>query len=93
MRSPRSAWHLVPVVTAGGEWKRMLKEVEASGRVVLACRSCGERVVLLGSVSDWYREGRETFGCGCGRELTLADRIGGARLDVAVLIREPDLSG
>lgn len=55
----------------------MLREVETSGRVVLACRSCGERVVLLGPVSDWYREGRETFGCECGREVTLADRISG----------------
>ena len=65
----------------------MLREVEASGRVVLACRSCGERTVLLGSVSDWYREGRETFGCECGREVTLADRIGEANLNVAVPMR------
>jgi hypothetical protein len=72
----------------------VLREVETSGRVVLACRSCGGRVVLLGPVSDWYREGRETFGCECGRELTLADRVGGVRLDdVAVPTREPDSTG
>ena len=52
-------------------------ELEASGRVVLACRGCGERLLLLGREDDWYGEGRPAFRCaGCGEELTLADRVG-----------------
>ena len=63
----------------------MPREVEASGRVVLSCRSCGERTILLGRPGDWHREGRETFGCECGREVTLADRIfGEVNLNAAV---------
>jgi hypothetical protein len=63
----------------------MLREVEASGCVVLSCRSCGERVVLLGRPGDWHREWRETFWCECGHEVRLADRIfGEVNLDVAV---------
>jgi hypothetical protein len=53
-----------------------LREIEATGSVVLACGSCEERTVLLGGADDWQREGRTTFSCGgCGRELTLADRV------------------
>ncbi len=56
----------------------------------MACRSCGERTVLLGNTGDWYREGRETFSCGgCGRELTLADRVGQVHLDTAGLAPGP----
>jgi hypothetical protein len=67
-----------------------VREIEASGRVVLACGSCGERTVLLGRTGDWYREGRETFSCsGCGRGLTLADRVGEVRLDTAGLAYGP----
>ena len=64
----------------------MTREVEASGHVVLSCRSCAERVVLLGRPGDWHREGRSTFTCGgCGREVTLADRIfGEVNLNAAV---------
>ena len=72
----------------------MLKEVEASGRVVLACPGCGERVVLLGRPGDWYRQGGVRLGCECGREVTLADRIvGEINLDVAVPLRKPGLDG
>jgi len=63
----------------------MPREVGTSGRVVLSCPGCAERVVLLGRPGDWYREGRETFGCQCGQKLTLADRVfGEVNLDVAV---------
>ena len=52
------------------------REFEASGRLVLACRGCDERVVLLGREDDWYREGRLSFRCsGCGERVTLADRV------------------
>lgn len=67
-----------------------LREIEASGCVVLACRSCEERMVLLGGADDWHREGRETFECGgCGRELALAEREVEARSDAAGLAPGP----
>ncbi len=64
----------------------MPREVEASGRVVLWCPGCAERVVLLGRPGDWHREGCSTFTCGgCGREVKLADRIfGEVNLNAAV---------
>lgn len=79
-------WHLVAIVTEGGR----LREIEASGCAILACRSCGERTVLLGASADWYGEGRSTFACGsCGREMTLADRVGEVHLDTAGLSPGP----
>jgi hypothetical protein len=54
---------------------RRSSEIEPSGRIVLGC-GCGERLILLGREEDWYAEGRSTFECECGRELTLADRVG-----------------
>jgi hypothetical protein len=62
-------------------------EIEASERIVLGC-GCGERLVLLGRADDWYAEGRETFECECGRELTLANRLERG-LGVEALIRGP----
>src|SRR5215210_4679333 len=65
-------WDLVPNVSEGGDKAR---EIEASGCVLLACRSCKERTLLLGATGDWYGMGRTSFVCaGCGREMTLADR-------------------
>lgn len=52
-----------------------MEELESSGRIVLACRGCGERVVLLGREDDWYGDGYPAFRCsGCGERVTLADR-------------------
>jgi hypothetical protein len=45
-----------------------------SRRVVLVCEECGDRVVLLGPLSAWRSEGA-VFECGCGKDLTLADRL------------------
>ncbi len=42
--------------------------------IVLVCEECGERVVLLGSLSTWRSE-RAVFECGCGEDLTLANRL------------------
>jgi hypothetical protein len=42
--------------------------------VVLVCEECGDRTVLGGRLSAWYSESTR-FGCECGRELTLADRL------------------
>jgi hypothetical protein len=66
----------VPIVFEGGDKAR---EIEASGCVLLACRACKERTLLLGATHDCYRKGRTTFVCaGCGSEITLADRGVGA---------------
>ena len=44
-------------------------------RIVLECGACHERTVL-GGPEDVWRSGRVTFECGgCGRGLTLADRL------------------
>ena len=78
------------IVPEGGDKK--LREIEASGLIVLACRSCGELTILLGHTRDWYREERPTFACcggGCGLGLTLADRVGEVRLDTAGLAPVP----
>ncbi len=54
-----------------------IAQVEPSGQTVLRCRGCGEGVVLIGLEEDWRSEGRTTFGCACGEELTLDDdRLG-----------------
>lgn len=50
--------------------------VDPSERIVLKCAGCAERLILLGLEEDWYREGRTSFPCGgCGREVTLANRV------------------
>jgi hypothetical protein len=54
--------------------------VHCSEQIVLECR-CGERIILLGFESDWHSEGRTTFECGCGRKLSLADRLDGDSFD------------
>lgn len=46
----------------------------SSKRIILVCEKCGELTVLGGPLSVWYSE-RTRFGCECGRELTLADRL------------------
>ena len=48
--------------------------VVCSEHIILEC-GCGERLILLGFESDWHSEGRTTFECECGEELTLADRL------------------
>ena len=53
-----------------------ISELEVLDRIVLGWKACGERVVLLGRVDDWYSEGRRSFACECGKKLTLADRVG-----------------
>jgi hypothetical protein len=45
-----------------------------SKRVILLCEECGERMVLGRPLSVWYSESTH-FGCECGKELTLADRL------------------
>jgi hypothetical protein len=59
--------------------------IRVAGRprsVVLVCEECGERVVLLGSLSAWRSEGA-VFECGCGKDLTLADRRDEKTTDLA----------
>ncbi len=38
------------------------------------CEECGERMVLGGPLSVWHSASTH-FGCECGKELTLADRL------------------
>lgn len=66
---------------------RRCSELEVSGRIVLGCGSCGERVVLLGREDDWHSEGRTVFACECGARLTLADRVGEGDLAIVELLR------
>lgn len=49
------------------------------GRIVLICEECGQRLVLSDPEFTSQLE-QLVFDCGCGEELTLADRIleGGA---------------
>ncbi|MDP8926178.1 MAG: hypothetical protein M3M97_04535 [Actinomycetota bacterium] len=48
--------------------------VECSGRVVLECKGCQEKLILLGREEDWREEGLTTFACGrCGRGVALPD--------------------
>lgn len=68
---------------------RRCSEMEPSGRIVLEC-GCGERLVLLGREDDWYAEGRKTFACECGNEITLADRVA-EESDIARLFRNLEL--
>jgi hypothetical protein len=46
--------------------------VECSGRLILACKKCGENTILLGLEEDWVSE-RTDFTCTCGQNLTLED--------------------
>ena len=54
----------------------------SSRKVILVCEECGERTVLGGALSVWYSESTH-FGCECGRELTLADRLDQQRVSTA----------
>jgi hypothetical protein len=54
----------------------------SSRRVILVCEECGERMVLGGPLSVWYSESPH-FGCECGREFTLADRLDQQRVSRA----------
>ena len=60
--------------------------VECSGRIVLVCKKCWETTILLGLEEDWLSE-RTDFTCGCGQNLTLADRENEDVLSVSRLLR------
>lgn len=47
-----------------------VEHIDCSGRIVLEC-GCGEKLLLLGRIGDWHREGRTAFDCRCGAKLTL----------------------
>ena len=65
------------------------RSIELSGRIVLECKGCGERVILLGRAEEWHQEGRTSIGCiGCGEELNLpVDDADEAALAVKDLLR------
>ena len=72
----RQRANLCPKRYLKGVHVQRISELELSEGIVLGCKTCGERVVLLGRVDDWYTEGRRSFACECGTKLTLADRVG-----------------
>ncbi len=47
------------------------RSVLCSGRIVLECANCEERMVLLGREEDWLST-RTVFECECGQSLSLA---------------------
>jgi hypothetical protein len=47
----------------------------SSGRVILVCEQCGERLVL-GEPEEVWLSTRTLFECECGREVSLASRLG-----------------
>ena len=47
------------------------RSVLCSGRIVLECANCEERLVLLGREEDWLST-RTVFECECGQSLSLA---------------------
>jgi hypothetical protein len=77
----------VPERYRKGVHEQRISELELSDHIVLRCRACGDRVVLLGREDDWYSEGRSSFACECGAKLTLADRVGDMEFSVARLMR------
>jgi hypothetical protein len=42
--------------------------------IILVCEACGERTVVGGPLAVWRSEST-SFGCECGEQLTLADRL------------------
>jgi len=48
--------------------------IRCTEQTVLGC-SCGERVILIGRMRDWYAEERLPFTCECGKALTFADSL------------------
>jgi hypothetical protein len=46
----------------------------SSGRVILVCEHCGERLVL-GEPEEVWLSTRTRFECECGRDVSLASRL------------------
>ena len=63
------------------------KNVECSARIVLEC-GCGERLILLGLEEDWRSEQRTDFGCSCGENLTLSNRLNEEVLEFRRVMRD-----
>jgi hypothetical protein len=40
-------------------------------RMILECGQCGEVIILLGYVEDWYKDGSGFFECQCGQKLSM----------------------
>ena len=64
------------------------RTIDISGKILLECSGCKERVVLLGHEEDWSREHRNAFECsGCNKTVTLADRVDGTSYAIKSLLR------
>ena len=49
-----------------------------SKNIVLLCEECGKRTILGGPLAVW-RSASTSFGCECGEQLTLSDRLEDAK--------------
>ena len=64
------------------------RTIDTSGKIVLECSGCRERVILLGYEDDWSREHRHAFKCsGCTKMVTLTDRVDGTAYTMKSLMR------
>lgn len=61
--------------------------VDFSGRLLLECEECGENLILLGLEDDWDSQ-PSNFECGCGKTLTLEDRVDEEALAIRKLMRD-----
>jgi hypothetical protein len=43
---------------------------------------------LLGLEEDWPKEHRDSFGCACGKTVTLADRVNGTSYAIKALLKD-----
>jgi hypothetical protein len=50
------------------------QSIRCSDQIVLSC-SCGEKIVLIGRLTDWYDQEQLEFDCECGRSLTFSDAL------------------
>jgi hypothetical protein len=60
--------------------------IDCSKSIVLDCRHCGEKLILLGEEADW-RSRNAIFRCHCGEKLTLDDRIDEEALKIKEFVR------
>jgi hypothetical protein len=62
---------------AGGEGdEEGISMRRCSGRVILECQECGERLVL-GDADEVWLYTRTLFKCECGHDVSLANRVEG----------------
>lgn len=66
--------------------------VVCSERIVLECKGCGEKLILLGLEDDWRSE-QTIFECECGENPSLEDRTDEEALAIRDLLQGGRISG